>query len=80
MYDLAVRFYTGVVGWSAKDAGMSGFAYQILSTGSTMVAGMMDVPGEAKAMGAKPSWLGYIWVEDVDKALAEADRRRRQSL
>jgi predicted enzyme related to lactoylglutathione lyase len=34
-----------------------------------MVAGMMDVPEEAKAMGAKPSWLGYIWVEDVDKAL-----------
>ena len=53
----AVDFYTGVVGWSAKDAGM-GFAYQILSTGSTMVAGMMDVPEEAKAMGAKPSWLG----------------------
>ena len=65
----AVDFYTGVVGWSAKDAGMSGFVYQILSTGSTMVAGMMDVPNEAKAMGAKPSWLGYIWVEDVDKAL-----------
>ena len=66
----AVDFYTAVVGWSAKDAGMGfDFAYQILSTGSTMVAGMMDVPEEAKAMGAKPSWMGYIWVEDVDKAL-----------
>ena len=65
-----VDFYTGVVGWSAKDAGMGfDFAYQILSTGSTMVAGMMDVPEEAKAMGAGPSWMGYIWVEDVDKAL-----------
>jgi uncharacterized protein len=65
----AVDFYTGVVGWSAKDAGMGfAFAYEILSTGSTMVAGMMDVPAEAKAMGAKPSWMGYIWVEDVDKA------------
>ncbi len=57
----AVDFYTGVVGWSAKDAGMSDFAYEILSTGSTMVAGMMDVPEEAKAMGAKPGWMGYIW-------------------
>jgi predicted enzyme related to lactoylglutathione lyase len=66
----AVDFYTGVVGWSAKDAGMGfDFAYPILSTGSTMVAGMMDVPDEAKAMDAKPSWMGYIWVEDVDKAL-----------
>ncbi len=66
----AVDFYTGVVGWNAKDAGMGfDFDYQIVWTGSTMVAGMMDVPEEAKAMGAKPSWLGYIWVEDVDKAL-----------
>jgi uncharacterized protein len=65
----AVDFYTGVVGWSAKDAGMADFPYQILSTGPTMVAGMMDVPDEARAMGARPSWLGYIWVEDVDKAL-----------
>ena len=66
----AADFYTCVVGWSAKDAGMGfDFAYEILSTGSTMVAGMMDIPAEAKAMGARPGWLGYIWVEDVDKAL-----------
>jgi uncharacterized protein len=65
----AVDFYTGVLGWSAKDAGMADFPYQILSTGPTMVAGMMDVPAEARAMGARPCWLGYIWVEDVDKAL-----------
>ena len=30
---------------------------------------MMDIPAEARAMGARPSWIGYIWVEDVDKAL-----------
>jgi uncharacterized protein len=65
----AVDFYYGVVSWSAKDAGMADFPYQILSTGSTMVAGMMDVPAEARAMGERPCWLGYIWVEDVDKAL-----------
>ena len=66
----AVDFYTAVVGWSAKDAGMGfDFAYQILSIGSTRVTGMMNVPEEAKAMGAKPSWMGYVWVEDVDKAL-----------
>jgi predicted enzyme related to lactoylglutathione lyase len=53
----AVDFYTGVVGWSAKDAGMAEFPYQIVSTGSTMVAGMMDIPDEARAMGARPSWL-----------------------
>ena len=65
----AVDFYTAVVGWTAKDGGMADFPYQIASVGSTMVAGMMTIPGEARAMGARPSWLGYVWVEDVDKAL-----------
>ena len=45
------------------------FAYEIVSAGPTMVAGMMDIPAEARAMGARPSWMGYIWVEDVDAAL-----------
>jgi len=67
----AVAFYAPVVGWTAKDGGMADFPYQIVSTGPTMVAGMMDIPAEARAMGAKPSWMGYIWVEDVDKAVAK---------
>ena len=65
----AAEFYTNVVGWSAKDAGMASFPYEVLSTGDHMVAGMMDIPADAKAMGARPSWMGYIWVEDVDAAL-----------
>jgi len=32
----AADFYTHVVGWTAKDAGMPDVAYQIASTGSTM--------------------------------------------
>ena len=64
----AVDFYTPVVGWTAKDGGMADFPYEIVSTGATMVAGMMTIPAEARAMGARPSWLGYVWVEDVDKA------------
>lgn len=66
----AVDFYTSVVGWSAKDAGMDfGFAYELLSAGSTMVGGVMDIPADAKAMGARPGWLGYIWLDDLDQAL-----------
>jgi predicted enzyme related to lactoylglutathione lyase len=67
----AADFYTRVVGWTAKDAGMAGIPYEILSVGEHMVAGMMEVPADAKAMGARPGWLGYIWVEDVDAALAK---------
>jgi predicted enzyme related to lactoylglutathione lyase len=64
----AADFYAEVVGWSVKDAGMPGFAYDIVSVGDHMVGGVMEIPAEARAMGARPSWMGYIWVEDVDAA------------
>jgi uncharacterized protein len=64
--EAATDFYTHVVGWTAKDAGMPGFPYELLSVGDAVVGGIVDIPAEAKAMGAKPCWMGYIWVEDVD--------------
>ena len=65
----AVDFYTHVVGWTAQDSGMADFEYEVVSAGETPVAGMMAIPADAKAMGAKPGWMGYVWVEDVDAAL-----------
>jgi predicted enzyme related to lactoylglutathione lyase len=70
----AADFYGHVVGWKAKDSGMSdtsGRPYTILSAGDYGAAGMMTIPAEAKAMGARPCWTGYVWVEDVDKAAAK---------
>lgn len=71
----AEAFYRSVVGWTARDAGMPDFAYTLFQAGDTMIAGLMTLPEAAKAMGARPGWLGYILVEDVDaaaKRLAEA--------
>jgi predicted enzyme related to lactoylglutathione lyase len=62
----AADFYAHVVGWGVKDAGMGGFPYDIVSVGDHMVGGIMDMPEEAKAMGARPGWMSYISVEDVD--------------
>jgi predicted enzyme related to lactoylglutathione lyase len=70
----AADFYARVVGWKAKDSAMSdvsGRPYTILSAGDYGVAGAMAIPAEAKAMGARPCWTGYVWVEDVDKAAAK---------
>ena len=67
----AVDFYTAVVGWSTKDAGMSGFPYEIVSAGPTMVGGITNIPDEARAMGARPGWDGYISVENVDAAVSK---------
>jgi uncharacterized protein len=62
----AQSFYQGVIGWDAKDSGMADRSYTILSVGPTMVGGLMPIPEEARAMGAGPTWMGYIGVDDVD--------------
>lgn len=66
--DAAEKFYSAVVGWSARDAMQPGMRYSVMSAGDKMVAGMMILPEEARAMGGRPGWVGYIGVEDCDAA------------
>lgn len=69
----AVHFYGGVVDWTAKDSGMPGVSYTILSAGDVHVAGVMPVPPEAANAGAHPHWGGYVAVDDVDASAAQAE-------
>jgi len=62
----AERFYRDVIGWSFKDSGLTDRRYSILSAGDTMIGGMMEIPEHARRMGARPTWLGYVGVPDVD--------------
>jgi uncharacterized protein len=62
----AAKFYRDVIGWEAKDSGMPGGAYTIFSTGKDRIGGLMPIPEDTRAMGAKPCWMGYIAVPDVD--------------
>jgi predicted enzyme related to lactoylglutathione lyase len=63
--DAAGKFYAEVAGWSVRDSGMPGTKYMILNVGETGVGGMMPMPP-----GAHPGWIGYILVDDADKAAA----------
>ncbi len=62
----AEAFYRSVCGWATADSGMSGMTYTLLSAGDTQVGGLMPLPESAAAMGARPAWVGYIGVDDVD--------------
>ncbi|MEA2757824.1 MAG: uncharacterized protein QOH65_437 [Methylobacteriaceae bacterium] len=62
----AESFYRNVIGWSAKDAGMPGQSYTLLGPGEIHVAGLMPIPQDASDAGARPGWIGYIGVDDVD--------------
>jgi uncharacterized protein len=70
----AKAFYTKVVGWGAQDASTPDLAYTMFTAGKTSVGGLMDLPQEARKMGATPRWMGYVDVNDVDAA---ADRIKR---
>jgi len=70
----AARFYGEVVGWTAKDSGMPGMSYTLLSAGDAQVAGVMVVPAEAAERGVPPHWAGYVAVDDVEASAAQAVR------
>jgi len=70
----ARAFYTEVVGWGAHDASTPNLAYTVFTAGKASVCGLMDLPQEARKMGATPRWMGYVSVNDVDVAV---DRIRR---
>ena len=82
----AEAFYKVVVGWTAKDSGMPDRSYTLFSAGPTMVAGLMPIPEDARAMGVPPCWTGYIAVDDVDayvgrvKAAGGAIRRAPEDI
>jgi uncharacterized protein len=66
----AETFYRSVIGWEAKDSGMPDGAYTLFLAGSKMVSGLMPIPPDARAHGARPCWTGYIAVDDVDASAA----------
>ena len=70
----AKTFYGNVVGWTAQDASTPDLTYTRFIAGKAGVSGLMDLPDEARKMGATPRWMGYVSVEDVDVA---ADRIKR---
>jgi uncharacterized protein len=70
--EIAKAFYAGVTGWSTRDAAARG--YSLFTIGGSPVAGLVNVPEDARRMGAAPHWIGYVGVDDVDAAV---DRIKR---
>ena len=64
----AKAFYGDVLGWGTQDVPASGPAYTLFTAGGAAVSGLMELPKEATASGLRPSWLGYVGVDDVNAA------------
>ncbi|MBU6497811.1 MAG: VOC family protein [Rhodospirillales bacterium] len=65
----AAAFYGDVIGWRTRDSGLPDRSYTILLAGETGVGGLMALPPEACAAGARPGWKGYIAGGEVDSAV-----------
>lgn len=69
----AVKFYGQVVGWKTE-AWDKNPSYVMWMTERGPIGGVMQLPDEAKAMGAPPHWLTYIGTPDIDATVDAAVR------
>jgi uncharacterized protein len=71
--DASRDFYAKVLGWTVHDAEPGGMDYRMIDAGGgDFAGGLMQLLPEMQAGGAKPTWLFYVGVDDVDAAVAQA--------
>ena len=72
--EAAGRFYSAVVGWKFGERVPVDVDYRMIErSDGGMAGGVLKLTPEMQSEGARPAWLGYIGVADVD---AEAERIR----
>ncbi len=69
----ARRFYGAVVGWKIDDAPPAGSTmdYRMVSADDGLVGGVFTLTDDMCKQGARPSWMMYLGVDDVDKCVAD---------
>lgn len=70
--DAAKRFYDPLVGWTIGAAPPGGMDYRMIAAADGQVGGVMRITPEMEAGGAKPGWLMYVGVDDVDATAEKA--------
>jgi uncharacterized protein len=72
--EAAKAFYGSVIGWEAQSADQPSMEYTMLKAGGVPVAGLMTLTEEARKMGGRPGWVGYVAVDDVDASAAQVTK------
>jgi uncharacterized protein len=72
--DDAATFYQTVIGWTIGGSAYPTMDYRMIVKENVNVGGLMTLPAGAAASGMSPTWLGYIYVEDVDIAAAAIEQ------
>jgi predicted enzyme related to lactoylglutathione lyase len=68
--DGSKAFYDRVVGWNIQTTHGDDAAYGFINTADGgMTGGVLHLTADMQQNGARPCWLGYIGVDDVDASL-----------
>jgi len=67
----AAEFFGAVVGWGSQGWDQNA-SYSMFTMNGHPKAGLMALPEDAAAMGARPSWMSYIDTPDVDATVKQA--------
>lgn len=72
--DDAKRFYDTVVGWNIEAQPAGDMDYRMIGRSDGRLAGgVMRLSDEMRGGGARPGWLGYIGVDDVDSTVSRIE-------
>ena len=71
--DGAKAFYDPVTGWDIGEGAAEYGGYRMINAGGGFAGGLLPLTDELQQNGARPTWLGYVYVPDVDKSLASID-------
>jgi uncharacterized protein len=70
----AKAFYDALVGWTVGEAVAEFNGYRMIArSDGGFAGGVMQISDQMAQHGARPGWLGYIHVEDVDAKVASIE-------
>jgi predicted enzyme related to lactoylglutathione lyase len=73
--DAAKAFYDAVVGWNIETQSQFPNGYRMIGrSDGGFAGGVLPLNDEMQQHGARPTWLGYLYVDDVDATAAAVER------
>ena len=71
----AKAFYDAVVGWNIESQSNFPNGYRMIGRSDGKFAGgLLPLDAEMQQHGARPTWLGYIYVDDVDESVRSIEQ------
>lgn len=69
--DAAQAFYEPLLGWKFSDSNGPGMDYRLGSKDGTDVVGLLELTEDMVKGGARPTWIGYIAVDDINASITD---------